>query len=299
MADEAPFRAERLTKRFHDVTALADLDLEVERGEVLGYLGPNGAGKSTTVRIALGLMAPTAGRCSLFGLDSRRAAAEAHRRVAYVPGEAALWPGLTGDETLVFFEHLRGGVDRRYRDELVERFHFDPSRKVRTYSKGNRQKLVLIAALMTRAELLLLDEPTSGLDPLMEIAFRDSIHEAKANGQTVFLSSHILSEVEALSDRVAILRAGRLIDVGTLDQLRHLAALSVEATFRETVPDLGAVTGVRDVSVSGRTLRCQVHGELDDFVKAVGGHHLLHLIVREPSLEDLFLAHYGGAADGG
>ena len=299
MADAAPFRAEGLTKRFRDVTALVDLDLEVERGEVLGYLGPNGAGKSTTVRIALGLMAPSAGRCSLFGLDSRRAAAEAHRRVAYVPGEAALWPALTGAETLAFLERLRGGVDRRYRDELIERFHFDPSRKVRTYSKGNRQKLVLIGALMTRADLLLLDEPTSGLDPLMEMAFRDSIHEAKANGQTVFLSSHILSEVEAVCDRVAILRAGRLIDVGTLDQLRHLASLSVEVTFGGTLPDLSAVPGVQDVTVSGRTARCQVHGELDAFIKALSGTHLLHLIVREPSLEDLFLAHYGTASGDG
>jgi ABC-type multidrug transport system ATPase subunit len=207
----AAIRTGALSKDYGAVHALRDLNLEIAQGEVFGYLGPNGAGKTTTIRLLLGLARPTAGRAEIFGLDCQRQAVEAHRRLAYVAGEANLWPSLTGTETLHLLGRVQGRVDTGYRDELIARFDLDPGKKVRAYSKGNRQKLMLVAALMTRAPLLLLDEPTNGLDPLMEQAFRRSIHEARENGQTVFLSSHILSEVEALCDRVGILRQGVLV----------------------------------------------------------------------------------------
>src|SRR5205085_2892251 len=197
-------RTEGLSKSFGSTNALISLDLDVPPGEVLGYLGPNGAGKTTTIRLLLGLLRPSSGRAEIFGIDCQADPVEAHRRLAYVPGEVSLWPSLTGAETLHLLGRVHGHVDVAYRDLLLERFEFDPSKKVRAYSKGNRQKLILIASLMTRAELLLLDEPTSGLDPLMERAFRECIAEARHRGQTVFLSSHILSEVEALCDRVAL-----------------------------------------------------------------------------------------------
>jgi ABC-2 type transport system ATP-binding protein len=285
-----------LTKRFGRVEALVDLHLDVAPGEVLGYLGPNGAGKTTTIRLLLGLVQPSAGRAQIFGLDSQRDAVEAHRRLAYCPGEATLWPALTGEETLHLLGEVQGKVDPAYRAELIARFDLDPSKKVRAYSKGNRQKLVLIAALMGRPDLLMLDEPTSGLDPLMEQAFRRSVTEAKANGQTVFLSSHILSEVEALSDRVAILRAGRLVEIGTLAAMKHLSALSVEIVFDGPPPDLTGVPGVRAVVVEGNRLRCQVIGPVDPLVKALAGSTVRELLSREPSLEELFLAHYGADA---
>jgi ABC-2 type transport system ATP-binding protein len=286
-------RTESLSKRFGNTTALQDLDLEVLPGEVVGFLGPNGAGKTTTIRLLLGLLVPTGGRAELFGLDSRREAVAAHRRLAYVPGEATLWPGLTGEETLLFIARLHGGVDVAYRDELIERFALDPSKRVRAYSKGNRQKLSLIAALMTRADLLILDEPTAGLDPLMEVAFRECAREAVDRGQTVFLSSHILSEVEALCDRIGILRAGRLVDMGTMEQLRHLSAVSVEATFEGRPPDLSGIPGVAGVAVQGNRLRCQVSGPMSALLDALAGSGVVSLLSREPSLEELFLAHYG------
>ena len=287
-------RTDGLTKRFGRVKALGDLDLEVVPGEVMGYLGPNGAGKTTTIRLLLGLLRPTSGRCEVFGLDAHRQAVEAHRRLSFVPGEASLWPRLTGAETLHVLGSVHGRVDTRYRDELTERFELDPSKKVRAYSKGNRQKVLLIAALMTRADLLVLDEPTAGLDPLMEQVFRECVHEAKARGQTVFLSSHILSEVEALCDRVAILRAGRLVELGSLDQLRHLSALSVDATFAGTVPDLSAVPGVSDIRSHGKGVRLELRGPVAPLVRALAPTDITELVSREPSLEELFLSHYGG-----
>ncbi len=293
---EIAIRAEGLTKRYEDVLALAPLDLEVAHGEVLGYLGPNGAGKTTTIRLLLGLIRPSGGRAEIFGLDAQRDAVAAHRRLAYVPGEATLWPSLTGAETLQLLGRVQGRVDLRYRDELIERFAFDPSKKVRAYSKGNRQKLSLIAALMCRPDLLVLDEPTSGLDPLMEQAFRHCVFEAKEAGQTVFLSSHILSEVEALCDRVAILRSGELIDTGTLAEMRHLSALSVEATFSGEPPDLSKVPGVIGVHLDGNTVRCQVQGPVEPLLKVLSTVGVNQLLSREPSLEELFLAHYGGPA---
>jgi polyether ionophore transport system ATP-binding protein len=292
---DAAIRTEGLTKRFGSVEALSGLDLRVEPGEVLGYLGPNGAGKTTTIRLLLDLARPSAGRSEIFGHDTQRDAVAVHRCVAYVPGEAALWPSLTGAETLHLLGRVHGELDGAYRDELVERFQLDPAKKVRAYSKGNRQKLSLIAALMTRAELLILDEPTSGLDPLMEQVFRECVMEAKARGQTVLLSSHILSEVEVVCDRVAILRAGRLIETGTLAELRHLAALSLEATVTGPVPDLSNVPGVSHLRVDGNRVRCQVLGSVEPLLAALAGAGVEKLLSREPSLEELFLAHYGEA----
>jgi len=292
-------RTEGLTKRFGDVVALDHLDLEVAQGEVVGYLGPNGAGKTTTIRLLLGLSQPTEGRGAIFGLDCHRQPVEAHRRLAYVAGEANLWPSLTGAETLALLGRVHGQVDESYRDELIDQFDLDPTKKVRAYSKGNRQKVILIAALMVRPALLVLDEPTSGLDPLMEQAFRHCIGEARVRGQTVFLSSHIMSEVEALCDRVGILRDGRLIEMGTLAEMRHLSALSVEATLDGPVPDLSAVPGVSAVETDGKVLRCHVRGSIDPLLQALVASGVTNLLSREPSLEELFLAQYGSDGHAG
>jgi ABC-2 type transport system ATP-binding protein len=284
-------RTEGLTKRYGDVVALDHLDLEVGTGEVVGYLGPNGAGKTTTIRLLLGLSRPTEGRAEVFGLDCQRQPVDVHRRLAFVPGEANLWPALTGGETLALLGRVHGQVDEAYRDELVHRFDLDPTKKVRAYSKGNRQKVVLVAALMVRPDLLVLDEPTSGLDPLMEQAFRHCIGEARERGQTVFLSSHILSE--ALCDRVGILREGSLVEIGTLADMRHLSALSVEATFDGTIPDLSGVPGVSSVQTNGRVVRCQVRGPIQPLLRVLADAGVTELVSREPSLEELFLAQYG------
>lgn len=284
-----------LSKHYGTTVALRDLDLDVREGEILGYLGPNGAGKTTTIRLFLGLIEPTAGSATIFGLDATRHAPEIHRRVAYVPGEASLWPGLTGAETLALLGRVHGQVDERYRDELIARFDFDPLKKVRSYSKGNRQKLSLIAALMTRAELLILDEPTAGLDPLMERTFRDCMRESRERGQTVFLSSHILSEVEALCDRVGILREGELLQLGTLAQLRHLSALTVHITFDGPAPDLTGVAGVSNVAIEGPRLSCEVDGPIQPLLDAIAGSRVRELLSAKPSLEELFLSHYGAA----
>ena len=293
MSTPAAVRTEGLTKRYGTVDALCDLTLEVGPGEVLGYLGPNGAGKTTTIRLLLGLIHPTGGRAEIFGLDCQHRPVEAHRRLSYVPGEANLWPGLSGAETLHLLGQIQGRVDEAYRDELVTRFELDAGRKIRAYSKGNRQKVLLIAALMCRPDLLVLDEPTAGLDPLMEQAFRHCIREAKDRGQTVFLSSHILSEVEALCDRVAILRNGRLVETGTLADMRHLSAVTVEATFDGPVPDLAHVPGVSAVRANGHKVHLEVNGSVEPLVKALAGYHVTKLLSREPSLEELFLALYG------
>jgi ABC-2 type transport system ATP-binding protein len=290
---ESAIRTDGLSKRFGGVRALEGLDLEVARGEVLGYLGPNGAGKTTTIRLLLGMLRPTSGKAEIFGLDAQKDTVAAHRRLAYVGGETSLWPSLTGAETLHLLGRVHGRVDRAYREELTERFAFDPSRKVRGYSKGNRQKLALIAGLASRADLLLLDEPTSGLDPLMEREFRRCVTEAKVAGQTVFLSSHILSEVEALCDRVAILRAGRLVEAGTLAELRHLSALSVEATFAVAPPDLSRVPGVSEVRIDGNRVSLHVRGPVEPLLERLTATGVTQLLSREPSLEELFLAQYG------
>jgi len=287
-----------LTKHFGATRALQGLDLEVGEGEVIGCLGPNGAGKTTLIRLLLGLLGPTSGRAEIFGLDCQHRPVEVHRRLAYVAGEANLWPTLTGEQTLHLLGQVQGRVDDAYRRELVQRFDLDVRKKVRSLSKGNRQKLILVAALMTRAELLVLDEPTSGLDPLMEQAFRVCIGEARERGQSVLLSSHILSEVEALCDRIAILRAGVLVEMGTMSELRHLSALTVEATFEGPVPDVSSVAGVSMIEIQGATLRCQVRGPVDPLLKALARCDVRELLSREPSLEELFIAHYGPAPSG-
>jgi ABC-2 type transport system ATP-binding protein len=289
-----------LSKRYGETLALDRLELTISAGEVYGYLGPNGAGKTTTIRLLLGLHRPTSGRAELFGIDAWIDPVRAHRRLAYVAGEPFLWPSLTAGETLEFLARLRGsdrGEDTAYRDQLVERFELDVSKKVRALSKGNRQKVQLIAALATRADLLLLDEPTSGLDPLMEVAFRQTVTEAKERGQTVLLSSHILSEVEALCDRVGILRAGRLIEQGTLAELRHLSSQTVEATFAGPAPKLAPIPGVHLTQTAPNAQRFEVQGEIAPLLVALAPHEVVTLHSREPSLEEIFLRHYGQNQD--
>jgi ABC-2 type transport system ATP-binding protein len=289
--------ADGLTKRYGETLALDRLDLAVEPGEVFGYLGPNGAGKTTTIRLLLGLHRPTAGRAELFGVDAWGDPVAAHRRIAYVAAEPFLWPSLTGAETLAYLERLRGGTDAAYRDVLVDRFRLDTDKKVRALSKGNRQKVQLVAAFASRADLLILDEPTSGLDPLMEVAFRDTVREAKARGQTVFLSSHILSEVEALCDRVGILRDGRLVEQGALEDLRHLSAQTVEITFDGPAPSLPELPGVQLTSAGENAVRAEVTGSIGPLIATLSGHPVVSLLSREPSLEEIFLHHYDHNGD--
>jgi ABC-2 type transport system ATP-binding protein len=287
-----------LSKRYGDTLALDRLELAVKEGEVYGYLGPNGAGKTTTIRLLLGLHRATSGRAELFGIDAWTDPVRAHRRLAYVAGEPFLWPSLTAGETLEFLARLRGpdAVDASYRDQLIKRFELDTTKKVRALSKGNRQKVQLVAALATRSDLLLLDEPTSGLDPLMEVAFRNTITEAKERGQTVLLSSHILSEVEALCDRVGILRAGRLIEQGTLAELRHLSSQTVDATFAGPAPSLPPLAGVQVTPTAPNALRFEVTGEIAPLLAALAPYEVVTLLSREPSLEEIFLRHYGDPA---
>lgn len=230
----------------------------------------------------------------IFGLDTQSNKVEAHQRLAYIPGESTFWPNLTGGETLYLLGKINGKIDKKYMTELIKKFQFDPTKKVRTYSKGNRQKINIIAAFMTRADLLIMDEPTSGLDPIMEQAFKECALEARANGQTIFLSSHVLEEVEALCDRIAILRSGKLVELGTLPQMRHLSALSVEATFETKPPRVDHIKGVSNVRVIGHQLTCQIRGPIEPLLAAIIAGHPKSLLSREPSLEELFLSLYGG-----
>ena len=292
-------RTEGLSKRYGDAVALDALELTIAAGEVYGYLGPNGAGKTTTIRLLLGLLRPSAGRAELFGIDAWRDPVEAHRRVAFVAAEPHLWPSLTGAETLEFLSRVRGGTDAVYRDELIARFQLDRDKKVRALSHGNRQKVQLISAFASRSELLILDEPTGGLDPLMEMRFRETVQEAKDRGQTVLLSSHILSEVEAVCDRVGILRAGRLVDQGTLHDLRHLSAQTIEVTFEGPVPALPALPDTRVASAGPNSLRFEVTGSVGPLIRLLADHSVVTLESRAPSLEEIFLHHYeGGDGDG-
>jgi polyether ionophore transport system ATP-binding protein len=283
---------EQLSKRYGNTLALDRLDLVIEPGEVFGYLGPNGAGKTTTIRLLLGLHCPSSGRAQLFGIDSWRDPVAAHGRVAYVAGEPFLWPSLTAEETLAYLARLHGSTDTAYRDVLLDRFQLETRKKVRALSKGNRQKVQLAAAFASRADLLILDEPTSGLDPLMEVAFRQTVNEAKARGQTVFLSSHILSEVEALCDRVGILRQGRLVDQGTLAELRHLSTQTIEITFDGPAPALDGLPGIEVAPAGANTLRCEVAGSVRPLLAALADKPVVGLVSREPSLEEIFLHHY-------
>ena len=296
----ASVRTEGLTKRYDDTLALDGLDLVVEPGEVYGYLGPNGAGKTTTIRLLLGLIRPTAGRAELFGVDAWDDPVTAHRRLGYVSAEPSLWPGLTGAETLEFLARVRGGANTAYRNLLVERFQLDTAKKIRALSHGNRQKVQLIAAFASRADLLILDEPTGGLDPLMEMAFRETVKDAKENDQTVFLSSHILSEVEAVCDRVGILRQGRLVDQGRLADLRHLSAQTVEVSFDGQVPNLPPLPGVEVAQAGPNSLRFEVSGSVAPLIAALADHPVVSLESRAPSLEEIFLHHYenGAGPDG-
>ncbi|SFW73431.1 ABC transporter ATP-binding protein [Amycolatopsis australiensis] len=286
--------ARGLTKAFGRTTALDGLDLTVHTGEVHGFLGPNGAGKTTTIRVLLGLMRADSGRATLLGGDPWTDATELHKRLAYVPGDVTLWPNLTGGEVVDLLGRLRGGLDRRRRDELIERFDFDPRKKGRTYSKGNRQKVALVAALASDVELLVFDEPTSGLDPLMEEVFRQVVAEERRRGdRTVLLSSHILSEVEALCDRVTIVRAGRTVESGTLDELRHLGRITIDASLAHVPADLGALPGVHDLSSYGQHVRLSVdQSSLDDVMRHLAEAGLRSLVSRPPTLEELFLRHY-------
>jgi ABC-2 type transport system ATP-binding protein len=283
-----------LVKTFGHTRALDGLDLSVQRGEVHGFLGPNGAGKTTTIRVLLGLLRADAGDVRLLDGDPWRDAVALHRRLAYVPGDVTLWPTLTGGEVIDLLGRLGGGLDPRRRDQLLERFDLDPRKKSRDYSKGNRQKVGLVAALASHAELLVLDEPTSGLDPLMEEVFRQVVaEEAGVEGRTVLLSSHILSEVEALCDRISIIRQGRTVETGTLDELRHLTRTSITAELAAAPEGLADVPGVHDLVVQGLRVRFQADpGELDAVLRRLTAFGVRSLVSRPPTLEELFLRHY-------
>ncbi|WP_406355323.1 ABC transporter ATP-binding protein [Streptomyces hirsutus] len=293
-----------LHKSFGRTRALDGLDLEVEPGEVHGFLGPNGSGKSTTLRVLLGLLRADAGATQVLGRDPWADAVELHRRLAYVPGDVELWPNLTGGEAIDLLARLRGGLDGKRRAELVERFDLDPTKKGRAYSKGNRQKVAIVAALASDAELLLLDEPTAGLDPLMEVVFQDVIGEAKEAGRTVLLSSHILAQVEKLADRVSIIRLGRTVQSGTLGELRHLTRTTIEAETGRPATGLGELPGVHDLQIldeAGGRVRFAVDGgRVDGAVRKLTEFGIRSLISHPPTLEELMLRHYGSelAANG-
>ena len=293
-ASDRPIEITGLVKSFGPHRALDGLDLTVERGEVHGFLGPNGAGKSTTLRALLGLLRTDGGRATVFGLDPWHDSVAIHRRLAYVPGDVALWPNLSGGETIDMLLRMRGADPRAgRREELLERFQLDPTKKGRAYSKGNRQKVALVAALADDVELLVLDEPTSGLDPLMEQVFAECVAEQVATGTTVLLSSHILSEVERLADRVTIIREGRTVESGSLDELRHLRRSRIRAEVDGTVPDLTGTPGVHDLVVEGRTVTCTVEpAALPHVLTELTRAGVTALTSAPPTLEELFLDAY-------
>jgi ABC-2 type transport system ATP-binding protein len=285
-----------LKKSFGRKPALDGLELTVRTGEVHGFLGPNGAGKSTTLRILLGLLRADAGAVQLLGGDPWRDGASLHRRLAYVPGDVTLWPSLSGGETIDLLGRLRGGLDRARRARLLEQFELDPTKKGGAYSKGNRQKVALVAALASDVELLLLDEPTAGLDPLMEAVFRGCIAEERKRGRTVLLSSHVLAEVEALCDRVSIIRNGRTVESGTLAGLRHLTRTSIDAELATAPAGLADLPAVHDLRVEGVRVRCQVDTDgLDEVLRLLTRAGVRSLVSQPPTLEELFLRHYEGA----
>ncbi len=291
----AIIQTQKLTKSYGEHRGIVDIDLEVGNGEVFGFLGPNGAGKTTTIRTLLDLIRPTAGRALVFGIETTVDPVAIHRRSGYIPGEFALYDRLTGGQTIKYFANLRGGVDAAYQQTLIERFDVDPSRKFKEYSKGNKQKIGLVIALQHRPELLVLDEPTSGLDPLVQQSFYQLVREAKADGRTVFLSSHILSEVERTCDRVAIVRDGLLIKTDSVEGLRDLAHHEVELRFVDGVPAeaFAGLPGISDIKVEDHTLRMRVSGPITPVVQAAARYELLDFVSREPTLEETFLAQYG------
>ena len=291
----APIEISGLRKSFGTTVALDGLDLTVAQGEIHGFLGPNGAGKSTTIRVLLGLLRADGGQARLLGGDPWTDVAQLHRRIAYVPGDVALWPNLTGGEVIDLLARLRGGLNAARRDDLLARFDLDPTKKCRAYSKGNRQKVALVAALSSDAELLLFDEPTAGLDPLMDRVFRDYVDEVRTEGRTVLLSSHILSEVEALCDRVSIIRAGRTVESGSLAQLRHLTRTSVTANLEHppSAAELAALTGVHDVVLDGSRVTLSADTDhIGAVLSALGAHGIQTLTSQPPTLEELFMRSY-------
>lgn len=288
-------KTESLTKRYGRFTALNGVNLEVKNGEVFGFIGPNGAGKTTTIRILLGILKATGGNASIFGKDVWKDAVEIHKQIAYVPGDVNLWSNLTGGEVIDLFVKLRGSNNKSRREELIERFDLDPRKKCRTYSKGNRQKVALIAAFASDAELYILDEPTSGLDPLMEKVFQDCVLEIKEAGKSILLSSHILSEVEKLCDKVSIIKQGKIMETGTLEQLRHLTRINLLVETRRPMEALNTVKGVHDITRKHQATSFQVDSnELDQVLAYVSGFGVVKLESAPPTLEDLFMRHYQG-----
>jgi ABC-2 type transport system ATP-binding protein len=294
----AVIKTEKLTKFYGTHRGVIDVDLEINQGEIFGFLGPNGAGKTTTIRVLLDLIRPTSGVARVFDMVSSEQPVAIHKRLGYVPGEFALYDRLTGKQTLDYFANLRGGVDRAYQDSLIERFELDPSRRFKEYSKGNKQKVGVIIALQHKPELLILDEPTSGLDPLVQATFFSTLRDAVRDGATVFLSSHILSEVEKSCDRVAIIREGRIVKLDTVEGLRDLAHHQVELRFAGSVPTSAfeALPGVSDLHADDHVLRMRVAGAITPIVRAAAQYELVDFVSREPSLEETFLAQYGREA---
>lgn len=290
-------KTRNVTKRFGNFTALNKVNMEVNQGEVYGFIGPNGAGKSTTIRVLLGILKATEGTATIFGKDVWKEAVNIHKRVAYVPGDVNLWPNLTGGEVIDLFLKFRGGNNTSKREELIEQFALDPTKKCRTYSKGNRQKVALVAAFSSNADLYILDEPTSGLDPLMERIFQEYIMEAKKAGKSILLSSHILSEVEKLCDKVGIIREGEIIEAGSLTEMRHLTRTHVQIETVEPLTTLHTFQGVHDLVKNEKTISFQVDTEqLDTVIKYVSKHGIVKLESAPPALEDLFMRHYTSAS---
>ena len=284
-----------LTKKFGGFTALECINLRMNEGEICGFIGPNGAGKSTTIRVLLGLLKPTKGEAKIFGLDAWRDAVEIHKRIAYVPGDANLWPNLTGGEVIDLFLKMRGNGNRSKKEEMMKRFDLDPTKKCRAYSKGNRQKIALISAFASDADLYILDEPTSGLDPLMERVFQEYVLEVKAAGKSVLLSSHILSEVEKVCDQVSIIREGKIIETGTLSEMRHLTRTKLTIKTKEPIPSLNVVKGVHNLVNNDSELSFQVDTEeLNAIIRYISPFGIVKLESAPPTLEDLFMRHYQG-----
>jgi ABC-2 type transport system ATP-binding protein len=291
----AVIRTERLTKAYGEHRGITELDLEVAEGEIFGFLGPNGAGKTTTMRVLLDLIRPTSGRAEVFGIETTADPVAIHRRVGYLPGEFDLYDRLTGGQTITYFGNLRGGIDRAYVDGLIEQLDLDPSRRFKEYSRGNKQKVGLIVALQHKPDLLILDEPTSGLDPLVQQTFFGLVREAREAGRTIFLSSHIIDEVDRTCDRVAIIREGRLVQVDRIEEIRRLSFHHVELTFEQPVAPtvFDGLAGVSDVEAEGNVIKMRVNGPIGAVISAAAPHGLLDVVSREPNLEDVFLAQYG------
>ncbi|KUO60137.1 MAG: ABC transporter ATP-binding protein [Gracilibacter sp. BRH_c7a] len=288
-------KTRNLIKRFGKFTALDRVNIEVNKGEVYGFIGPNGAGKSTTIRVLLGILKASEGEAKVFGKDAWKDAVNIHKQIAYVPGDVNLWSNLTGGEVIDLFVRLRGSKNKSHREELIQKFDLDPTKKCKTYSKGNRQKVALVAAFSSDADLYILDEPTSGLDPLMEKVFQDCIIDAKKAGKSVLLSSHILSEVEKLCDKIGIIRQGKIIETGTLNELRHLTRINLLIETKQPIPSLIEVKGVYDIKEQDQALSFQVDRvELSNVIKYISQYEVIKLESAPPKLEDLFMRHYEG-----